>query len=160
VLDEGVDMKRRVVESLRPSLLDHLGLGAALSWYVGETCGKAQLKYMLDVPDDAERLPSEMAIAIYRLVQEGLTNCIKYARAQQVTVSVERLDNGWRLRLSDDGVGIPGFRASHLSHGIAGMRQRARALGGQFALRTAPGQGTTIEAFFPLPEPARPTAPV
>lgn len=156
VLDEAVDMKRRVIESLRPSLLDHLGLGAALSWYVGETCSKAQLKYILDLPDDAERLPSEMAIAIYRLVQEGLTNCIKYARAQQVTISVERLDHGWRLRLSDDGVGIAGFRASHLSHGLAGMRQRARALGGQFTLRTAPGQGTTIEAFFPLPEAARP----
>lgn len=154
VLDEAVDMKRRVVENLRPSLLDHLGLGAALSWYVNETCRKAGLGCRLAVPDDAERLPAEMAIAIYRLVQEGLTNCIKYAKAKQVEVLVERREGGWRLRLSDDGVGIAGFRANHLSHGIAGMRQRARALGGSFELRTAPGAGTTIEAYFPLLEPS------
>ncbi|HSW04595.1 CHASE3 domain-containing protein [Aquabacterium sp.] len=153
VLDEAVDLKRRVVENLRPSLLDHLGLGAALTWYVNETCRKANLKCGLRMLDDNEAVPAEMAIAIYRLVQEGLNNCIKYAQADEVNITVERAHNGYRLRLSDNGVGIHDFRAEHLSHGIAGMRQRARALGGRFELRTSPGQGTTIEAFFPLAEP-------
>ncbi|MBI5258224.1 MAG: CHASE3 domain-containing protein [Burkholderiales bacterium] len=154
VLDEAVDLKRRVVENLRPSLLDHLGLGAALTWYVNDTCRKANLKCALRMPDDNESVPAEMAIAIYRIVQEGLNNCIKYAQASEVNISVERTQGGFRLRLSDNGAGIPGFRAEHLSHGIAGMRQRARALGGRFELRTAPGGGTSIEAFFPLAEPA------
>lgn len=154
VLDEAVDLKRRVVENLRPSLLDHLGLGAALSWYVNDTCRKANLKCGLRTPDDTEVLPPEMAIAIYRLVQEGLTNCIKYAQATEVNVVVQREGNGYSLRLSDNGMGIQGFRAEHLSHGIAGMRQRARALGGRFDIRTQPGRGTTIEAYFPLGEPA------
>ncbi|WP_395704123.1 CHASE3 domain-containing protein [Aquabacterium sp.] len=155
VLDEAVDMKRRVVENLRPSLLDHLGLGAALDWYVRDTCRKANLKCTLRTPDDTAVVPPEMAIAIYRLVQEGLNNCIKYAKATSIDVAVERVEGGYRLRLQDDGIGIQDFRANHLSHGIAGMRQRARALGGRFDLRTAPGAGTTIEAFFPMADGGR-----
>jgi len=152
VLDEAVDLKRRVVENLRPSLLDHLGLGAALGWYVGDTCRKAGLKYELIPPDEGDVLPPEMSIAMYRLVQEGLTNCIRYAQATAVEVVIERVTGGYELRVADNGIGIRDFRANHLSHGIAGMRQRARALGGRFEIHTGPGQGTTIEAFFPLVE--------
>jgi len=127
VVDEAVNLKRRVVENLRPSLLDHLGLGAALNWYVDETCRKAGLRHTLRTLDEFETVPPEMAIAIYRIVQEGLTNTIKYARASAVEIGLERESGGYRLRLSDNGCGIHDFRADHLSHGIAGMRQRARA---------------------------------
>jgi signal transduction histidine kinase len=150
VLDEAVDLKRRVVENLRPSLLDHLGLGAALAWHVEETCRKAGLEYQVrSLPVD-EAVPPEMAIAIYRLVQEGLTNTIKYAKASAVDVALDRVAGGYRLVVADDGIGISGFRPENLSHGLAGMRQRARALGGSFEVRTAPGQGTRIQAFFPI----------
>lgn len=157
VLDEAVDLKRRVVENLRPSLLDHLGLGPALEWYITENCRKAGIDPLLTLPDMGEPLPPEMSIAIYRLVQEGLTNTIKYAKATMVEVRVERVEagegrehDGYRLLQSDDGVGIKDFRRDHLSHGMAGMRQRARALGGSFEVRTEAGEGTTIEAYFPL----------
>ena len=152
VLDEAVDLKRRVVENLRPSLLDHLGLGAALTWHVQETCKKAELQCRIRSLPDTEPVPPEMAIAIYRLVQEGLTNTIKYAKASAVEVSLDRVGGGYRLVVADDGVGISGFRAENLSHGLAGMRQRARALRGTFEVRTAPGEGTRIQAFFPLAE--------
>jgi signal transduction histidine kinase len=160
VLDEGVDLKRRVVENLRPSLLDHLGLGAALAWYVDETCSKAGLACTrrTALPDD-EPVPPETAIAIYRTVQESLTNIVKHAQASQVEVAVEPLPDGWRLTVADDGVGISNFRAESLSHGLANMKQRARALGGRFTLRTAPGHGTRIEAFYPRPAAAMATAP-
>jgi signal transduction histidine kinase len=150
VLDEAVDLKRRVVENLRPSLLDHLGLGAALSWYVDEFCKKSELPIKLTSLPDAEVVPPEIAIAIYRTVQEGLTNVVKHSQASEVTVSVTRAHDGYKLVLADNGVGISGFQPENLSHGLAGMRQRTRALGGAFHLRTAPGQGTRIEAFFPL----------
>lgn len=156
VLDEGVDLKRRVVENLRPSLLDHLGLGAALAWYVDDTCGKAGLACTLRItlPDD-EAVPPETSIAIYRTVQESLTNIVKHARASRVEVAVDRGPDGWRLNVADDGVGISNFRPESLSHGLANMKQRARALGGRFTLRTAPGHGTRIEAYYPRPaEPA------
>jgi signal transduction histidine kinase len=154
VLDEAVDLKRRVVENLRPSLLDHLGLGPALAWHVKETCQKAGLEFTLDSLPDTEVVAPEMAIAMYRMVQEALNNTIKYAKATKVSIGIERRPDGYRLVFSDNGIGISGFRADRLSHGLAGMRQRARALGGRFELRTAPGAGTTIEAFFPLGEPA------
>jgi signal transduction histidine kinase len=150
-VDEAVHVKRRVVEDLRPSLLDHLGLGPALDWYVREACGKAGLACHFKSLPDGEQVPPELAIAIYRLVQEGLTNILKHAQATQVDITLERQRNGYRLKLADNGVGISDFRADSLSHGIAGMRQRARALGGRFALRTGPGEGTMIEAYFPLP---------
>ena len=150
VLDEAVDLKRRVIESLRPSLLDHLGLSAALNWYVGEACSKAGLQTELKTPVDDQRVPPDIAIAIYRIVQEGLTNTIKYAQASHVRITVRREANVWQLRMDDNGVGIANFRADSLSHGIAGMRQRARALGGRFQLQTAPGGGVAIEATFPI----------
>jgi signal transduction histidine kinase len=150
VLDEAVDLKRRVVENLRPSLLDHLGLGAALSWYVDEICKKSQLQVKLTSLPDSEVVPPEIAIAIFRTVQEGLTNVVRHAQASEVTVAVTRAHNGYKLVLADNGVGISGFQPENLSHGLAGMRQRTRALGGSFHLRTAQGQGTRIEAFFPL----------
>ena len=155
VLDEGVDLKRRVVENLRPSLLDHLGLGAALAWYVQETCGKAGLACALrTLPEDDAGVPPEISIAIYRTVQESLTNIVKHARASQIEVAVEHPGDGWRLIVTDDGIGISNFRPESLSHGLANMKQRARALGGRFTLRTAPGSGTRIEAFYPDPPAA------
>lgn len=150
VLDEAVDLKRRVIENLRPSLLDHLGLAAALDWYVNDTCHKAGLACRLQLPDQDSVVDPDVAIAIFRLVQEGLTNAVKYARASEITVALERDDAHWRLALADNGVGIAGFRADQLSHGLAGMRQRAVSHGGRFSLDTAPGQGTRIEALFPL----------
>ena len=150
VLDEAVDLKRRVVENLRPSLLDHLGLGAALTWHVEEICKKSGLKFKLTSLPDSESVPPEVAIAIYRTVQESLTNVLKYAQATEVTISATRTHDGYKLVVADNGVGISGFQPENLSHGLAGMRQRTRALGGTFHLRTAPAQGTRIEAFFPL----------
>jgi len=149
-VDEAVNMKRRVVEDLRPSLLDHLGLGAALNWYVNETCKKAGLSCKMKLLSDAETVPPEIAIAMFRLVQEGLTNILKHAQATEIEVELQRKASGYKLRLADNGLGITNFRPDQLSHGIAGMRQRARALGGGFDLRTTAGEGTTIEAFFPL----------
>src|SRR4029450_12721276 len=131
-VDEAVDLKRRVVEDLRPSLLDHLGLNAALNWYVNETCKKAGLDCSMKLLPDAESVAPEISIAIYRLVQEGLTNILKHAQASNVQVELERRPSGYRLRLTDNGLGISNFRPDQLSHGIAGMRQRARALGGRF----------------------------
>lgn len=150
VLDEAVDLKRRVIENLRPSLLDHLGLAAALEWYVNDTCRKAGLKCVLRLPDQDSVVDPDVAIAIFRMVQEALTNSVKYARASEITVTLERRDSHWQLALADNGAGISGFRADQLSHGLAGMRQRALSHGGRFALHTAPGQGTRIEALFPL----------
>jgi signal transduction histidine kinase len=153
----GVDVKRRIIEDLRPTLLDNLGLPAALDWLVTEGCKRAGLDCTLDLPEDVA-LPPAHAIAIYRIVQEALTNIIRYADAKRVSVELLQDGDAMTLVVSDDGVGIAeAARSNRLSHGISGMRQRARALGGDFSIRGRPGAGTVIEVTVPAPRSA--TAP-
>lgn len=151
-LDEAVEVKRRVIENLRPSLLDHLGLAAAVEWYAQETCEKAGLAADVRVPPAMDPIPPEISIAVYRIVQESLTNALKYAQARSITVELKQPPGRLELRVADDGVGIANFETAHFTHGIAGMRQRARSLGGDFRLHSSPGNGTEIVVTFPLKE--------
>jgi len=150
VLDEAMDLKRRVVEDLRPSLLDHFGLPTALRAYVESACAKAGLRARIEVPEDGGPMPKETSIALFRIVQEGLTNIIRHAGARSVTLrfAVER--DACHIVLSDDGRGFDA--ADHRfrwSHGITGMRQRVRTLGGQFEIESAPGAGATLRVSIP-----------
>jgi len=150
-LDSGVDVKRRIIEELRPTLLDNFGLQTALDWLVTEGCQRAGLDCELNLSADI-RPSSEQAIAVYRIVQEALTNIVRHARAKSVSVDLLHDQNSWTLVVSDDGVGIADAASrNRLSHGISGMRQRARALGGEFSIRGRPGQGTVIEVTVPMP---------
>jgi signal transduction histidine kinase len=153
-LDDGIAVKRRIIEDLRPTLLDNLGLGAALDWLVRGTCERAGLGCTLNLDERADDLPPEQSIAIYRIVQEALTNVLKYAKAKNVAVDLVRSAGGVSLSFSDDGIGLPEDALSnHLSHGIAGIRQRVRALHGEFAIRGTPGHGTLIDVHLPVTEP-------
>ena len=150
-LDDGVDIKRRIVEDLRPTLLDNLGLAAALDWQVHEICDRAGLHSTIETPDDDSAIPPGTAIALYRIVQEALTNIVKYAHAKNVTV--EMLVGGGEISLviDDDGVGISESDQSNLmAHGITGMRQRVYALHGEFSIRRRGESGTRIEVSVPL----------
>lgn len=150
VLDEAMDLKRRVVEDLRPSLLDHFGLPTALRAYLESACAKAGLKFELTVSEEAESMPKEIAIALFRVVQEGLTNVIRHAEARQVRLELSSDSKSFILLLSDDGRGIdltsPSFR---WSHGLTGMRHRVKALGGRFSVESSPGKGTTLRVEVP-----------
>src|SRR5262249_51213408 len=72
LIDQGIDLKRRIIEDLRPSLLDHLGLSSALQWYVDEACHAANLQCELHIAADLERMPGDLEIALYRIVQESV----------------------------------------------------------------------------------------
>jgi len=151
LVDQGIDLKRRIIENLRPSLLDHLGLAAAIEWHVEETCKSANLDCMLSVSEHLERLPGDLEIALYRVVQEGMTNVVRHARAKRVHVSVERTPRGLLLSIADDGVGIADIEAAKKSsHGLAGMSHRVRSVDGTIDIRSKPGAGTRIEVFVPL----------
>ena len=151
-LDDGVQIKRRIIEELRPTLLDNLGLTAALDWQTHEICDRAGLHCELSMPTDDSGVPPPISIALYRILQEALTNIVKYARAKNVTVDLGITDDTITLLIDDDGVGIPDS-AQHnlLSHGISGMRQRVRALHGEFTISRRPEGGTLIEVSIPLP---------
>jgi len=150
-LDDGVDIKRRIVEDLRPTLLDNLGLGTALDWQVHEICDRSGLQCTIETPDDDSTISPVIAIALYRIVQEALTNIVKYARAKNV--SVEMLVGGDEISLviDDDGIGISeSDQANLLAHGITGMRQRVLAFRGEFSIRRRQEGGTRIEVSVPL----------
>lgn len=150
-LDSGVALKRRIIEELRPTLLDNLGLGTAIEWQVREVCDASGLGAEVRVPQEAAPLPPQVAIALFRIVQEALTNIVRYAKARNVEVELLQTADAVSLVITDDGVGLPdGAQNNRLSHGINGMRQRVRALQGEFSIHGRPGKGTTIEVNIAL----------
>ena len=150
-LRDGVNVKRRVIENLRPSLLDNLGLLPALRWLSSDACGRAGLKCMQHYPVGELRLTPEASIAVYRIVQESLTNIIRHAKAHHVTISLEPGAGFLRVSIVDDGTGLPEEVIKRpRSHGLAAMRQRAIALGGQWRAGRTPDGGTEIEVRLPL----------
>jgi signal transduction histidine kinase len=159
VLDEAMDLKRRVVEQLRPSLLDHFGLPTALRAHVETVCTKASLQYEVMMSEDAETIPKEAAIALFRVIQEGLTNVVRHANARQVRLALTSDEKRFLILLIDDGSGMKVNDAPfRWSHGLAGMRQRVQALGGQFAIESSPSEGTTLRIEVPKARAGVPSA--
>jgi len=150
LIDQGIDLKRRIIEELRPSLLDHLGLAAAVQWFVDETCGAAKLESRVTV-SKLERLSPDLEIALYRIVQESVNNAVRHSKATRIELTVERTDSGVRLTVRDNGIGIPDLeRARKQSHGLVGMTHRMRAINGTLDISSRKGEGTSVEAFLPL----------
>jgi signal transduction histidine kinase len=150
LIDQGIDLKRRVIEELHPSLLDHLGLAAAVQWYVDEACGAAKLESRVTV-STLERLTPDLEIALYRIVQESVTNAVRHSKATRIELVVERTQEGVKLSVLDNGVGIADLdHARKSSHGLVGMTHRMRAINGTLDISSRKGEGTRVEAFLPL----------
>ena len=146
-LNEGISLKRRLVEDLRPSSLDTLGLTISLSTLCSEVSERAGFPVITEL--DEARLSADGKLAVYRLVQEALTNVIKYAGATHVHVSVKNESDAVRVRIRDDGVGFDPAQARSATHGIAGMRFRVQTLGGSMSVVSQLGAGTLLEALLP-----------
>ncbi|HEY0801785.1 MAG TPA: CHASE3 domain-containing protein, partial [Steroidobacteraceae bacterium] len=135
-LAAGVDLKRRIIEELRPTLLDNVGLFAALRWQLKETCRNAGLKCIESYPDEEPHFRSEASIALFRIAQEAFSNILKHSGAKAVDISLDMDDEILLMRIADDGVGLPDGRFTAIaSHGIASMRHRVRALEGRLDVR-------------------------
>ena len=130
-LDDGLSLKRRVIESLRPTLLDNVGLVAALRWLVEESLRRVGIACVEDYPDSLPEMSSDARIAVFRVVQESLVNVVKHANARTVHLTVRADERDLSLTIHDDGMGIDPDRidVAH-SHGLRGMRHRIEALGG------------------------------
>jgi len=150
LIDEGIDLKRRIIEALRPSLLDHLGLASALQWHVDDACRAAKVDCRMRFSDKIGRLPPDLEITLYRLVQEMVVNVVKHSRAQGLELDLAPVDGGLRLVVQDNGVGIPDMETALRSHGFSGMVHRVKSVGGSFDVSSNPGKGTKIEVFVPL----------
>jgi len=151
LVDEAVETVRRTATDLRPQILDHLGLAAAIEWQAADFEKRTQIPCEVTARVDPELLDPEVSTAVFRIVQEGLTNVARHADASRVRVSVHEQDGQLVVAVSDDGRGITEPERSGL--GLLGMRERARLLGGDLSVLGTPGRGTTIAMRLPLAQP-------
>lgn len=151
---------RSIVTTLRPAVLDDQGLRAALTWLVRQTGERTGLDCALAVDGDEARLTGEQPIAVFRIVQESLTNAIRHGAPRRVDVALRVDANALELTVRDDGVGFDPAapRPAGGAAGLIGMRERADALGGDLWIDSGPGRGTTITLGLPLAAPGS-TAP-
>ncbi|MDQ2640595.1 MAG: sensor histidine kinase [Pseudomonadota bacterium] len=143
-----------LVRSLRPPALDELGLSAALEACVDRwRRSHPGLTVQLSMAGELDQLGETLSLALYRIVQEALTNCVRHARAGHFYIDLTRgAGVGVLLEMRDDGQGFDTASADRQGSGLTGMRERAALLGGQFELLSAPGQGVTIRIEFPVRE--------
>ena len=145
--EQSLHSVRDIAAGLRPAVLDDLGLPAAVQKQAREFSRHTGVSVVVSVEGEFGGLADTHRTYVYRIVQEALTNCAKHAHATRITVGL--FDHGDRVRvtMTDDGVGF----AARMPHGLGliGMEERIRELGGTIAIRSAPGQGTTIEASIP-----------
>jgi two-component system sensor histidine kinase UhpB len=150
---------RNLSIDLRPSALDDLGLLPALRWYIKEYQQKCGIETEFVASGFKERLPAEMETAVYRIVQESLTNTAKHAHARHVWVTLSEDGNRVHARVRDDGRGFDAHTVlktpwQDRGLGLAGMQERATLLNGTVQISSQPGQGCVIEASLPLRRPA------
>ena len=144
---------RNLALQLRPSALDDLGLPAALEHYVADCCRHYGLRIELTIHGlEESRLPAEVETALYRMIQEALTNVARHAQAQTASVTLERRGGEIIMIVEDDGRGFNPNVANQDEHrlGLYGIRERAELLGGKLTIESEPGQGTTIFVTLPL----------
>jgi signal transduction histidine kinase len=147
-LEGAVDSVRRIALSLRPSMLDDLGLVAALEWQAREVGNRTGLAIEVCAEEAVGELPESHRTCIYRVAQEALRNCARHSGATRVRVALEKPMRVVTLAVEDNGKGFRVGRTHGL--GLLGMEERVTQLGGSFRLRSEPGRGTTIFAELPL----------
>jgi signal transduction histidine kinase len=146
-LNEGIALKRRIIEDLRPSSLSNLGLLAALEILGREFAERSGVKVVSELAPVSLKPSGELTV--YRLVQEALTNVAKYAQARQVVVTLRPRGALAEVDVHDNGNGFDTQVARPSTHGLLGMRYRVEAEGGRMSIQSTPGTGTRIQATLP-----------
>jgi PAS domain S-box-containing protein len=156
VIDDALRRVRELSLELRPSMLDDLGLSAALSWYTSRYSERTGINAVVsgDLPRTIN-ISRPIETACFRIVQEALTNAARYSRASRIDVNIEKQNGTLRMTIADDGVGF--IVKDHLSAGLAtalglrGMKERALAVGGKLTINSEVGKGTQIMLLVPTP---------
>ena len=134
-------------------MLDDLGLLPALEWQAREVSRRSNLEVTVDAEDLPEKMPDDLKVCVYRLVQEALNNVATHSGAKNAKVTVARKGDSIKVRVEDDGRGFDPGRTRGM--GLLGMEERVRRLNGVFAVRSALGQGTTVTAELPAKPPEK-----
>jgi len=155
VVDEALASVRSLSHELRPPLLDELGWEAAISWLCDSVSQRTGLPVAYTHEgEEIGRLPPQVELAAYRVVQEALTNIVRHAKASHASVTSRRIEGGLQLTVEDDGAGFDPDALRRADQprsglGLLGMEERAEAVGGHIRIDSAPGRGTRIEITLP-----------
>jgi two-component system, NarL family, sensor kinase len=160
--DQAIDEIRTTSYLLHPPLLDEVGFRCAAEWYIEGFAKRSGIQVTLDLGTERERLPMRMEIALFRVLQEALTNVHRHSGATRVSVCFHRRSETVFLEVEDSGSGIPAERLLRLRQGnaetgvgMAGMRERVNELNGTLDIKSD-SRGTSIRALVPLPKPTTP----
>jgi signal transduction histidine kinase len=150
-IDQTLNAVRRIATELRPSVLDQLGLAAALEWQSQEFTARTGIDVSLELCNEGCSVPDELGSPAFRIAQESLTNIARHAQAKHVKIRLAQSTTRLTLEITDDGVGFPPERLEGTkSLGVVGMRERALACGGTLSVRSQPDGGTTVLLRVPL----------
>jgi PAS domain S-box-containing protein len=150
LVDDTLQMTRNLASSLRPALLEEIGLERALKSLLSDIAAKSGLGYTIAAPPLLRSIKPEISLALYRITQEALTNVLRHAHAETVTINFVAEDDGVAMHIDDNGVGIDpdrGWREGAL--GIIGMRERAEQAGCTFAVQRLRERGTRVHVRVP-----------
>ena len=152
MVEISVAMVRNMALLLRPSMLDDLGLEAAIGWQASQISRATGVRIQIEAAGIPEELPEEHKICVFRVVQEALNNVCKHARATSAEIHLRGQGERLAVTVRDDG---RGFRTPHQSGlGLLGIHERVESLGGTMTVRSEPGKGATLEISLPLPQSA------
>jgi signal transduction histidine kinase len=147
---------RDIAMGLRPAMLDLLGLGPALEWQAREFSRRYNTPIQLEVDGDLKDLSDRHRTYLYRIVQEGLTNCARHAQAKNIRVRLEDANGQVALTVEDDGIGFDAHAGVVYGLGLLGLTERVRELSGNIAIESQPGKGTKLAVVLPVSREAQP----
>jgi len=150
LINNSISSIKRIITELRPAVLDHLGLGAALEWQLEEFSRHTHIHCDAQIQSGSTGLPKDVETSLFRIFQETLTNISRHANATKIKVKLTRNKSGVILSVNDNGIG---FEEAQLeksySLGILGMNERAKIAGGRLLISGSPEKGTTISVIIP-----------
>lgn len=151
LVDEMVKSIRRIGTELRPSIIDDLGLNAAMEWQVFEFGQRSGIVVKFKNTFDDININPAISISLFRILQESLTNIARHSKAKQVRINLEKTGNNILLMIQDDGIGFnKTSKKNGRAFGLLGINERVAMLNGQSSIETAPGKGTNIKVVLPL----------
>ena len=154
MVEDALSRVRELSLELRPSLLDDLGLAAALRWYVGRYTARSGIATEIIGDVDMGRISHEVETACFRIVQEALTNTARHSQATRASINIERTNGRFHLTVTDNGIGFESDQlldgmGSALALGLRGMQERALAVKGYLQVTSKPGHGTEVTLDIP-----------
>lgn len=149
--EEALISTKKIATELRPPLLDHLGLAAAVDWHLKDISAKTGLKTIFTDHSGNRSIPLNISTALFRILQESLTNILRHSGATEVRVAVTSTERGVSLVVVDNGSGINETKVhDYSSLGILGIMERAKSVGGEASVKNIRTGGTRVEVFVPL----------